>query len=56
MAAIANEFEHQTMTSVGKVSVTDDSTTILLGLIGLSTLEHGCVVYQENRGRHRQNA
>jgi hypothetical protein len=34
MAAIAKELEYQTMTSVGKVSVTDDSTANLLGLIG----------------------
>jgi|GEM_PF-2382531 len=36
MAAIAKELEYQTMTSVGKVSVTDDSTAILPGLIGFS--------------------
>jgi putative transposase len=36
MAATPKELEHQTMTSVGKVSVTDDSTAILLGLIGFS--------------------
>jgi putative transposase len=34
MAATPKELEYQTMTSVGKVSVTDDSTAILLGLIG----------------------
>jgi putative transposase len=36
MAATPKELEHQTKTSVGKVSVTDDSTAILLGLIGFS--------------------
>ncbi len=36
MAATPKEFEYQTMTSVGKVSITDDSTAILLGLIGFS--------------------
>jgi len=41
MAATPTELEYQTMTSVGKVSVTDDSTAILLGLIGFSaTLAH----------------
>jgi len=36
MAATPKELEHQTMTSVGKVSVTDDNTAILLGLMGFS--------------------
>jgi len=36
MAATPKELEYETMTSVGKVSVTDDSTAILLGLIGFS--------------------
>ena len=36
MAATPKELEYQTMTSVGKVSVTNDSTAILLGLIGFS--------------------
>ena len=36
MAATPKELEYKTMTSVGKVSVTDDSTAILLGRIGFS--------------------
>ena len=36
MAETPKEPEFQTMTTVGKVSVTDDSTAILLGLIGYS--------------------
>jgi hypothetical protein len=36
MAATLKELDYQTMTSVGKVSVADDSAAILLGLIGFS--------------------
>jgi len=36
MAATPKEREYQTMTSIDKVSVTDDSAAILLGLIGFS--------------------
>jgi putative transposase len=36
MVATPKELEYQTMTSAGKVSVSDDSTAILLGLIGFS--------------------
>jgi putative transposase len=36
MVALATEPDLQTMTAVGKVSVTDDSTALLLGLLGFS--------------------